>query len=52
MVHICNDCQYKEGCKNFLEDKTGILCNNKYYQLEREKQWAENCKEFNDLLEK
>lgn len=40
MVHICNECEYRGDCKEFLKDEAGILCNNKLYQQEREKEWA------------
>ncbi len=40
MVHICNECKYREECKEFLKDSAGILCNNKLYQKERENQWS------------
>lgn len=39
MVHICNECKYRGDCKEFLRDRTGMLCNNKLYQKERENQW-------------
>ena len=41
MVHICNECEHREECKEFLKDTASILCNNKLYQQEREKKWAE-----------
>lgn len=46
MVHICNECKHREECKEFLKDRAGILCNNKLYQQEREKEWAKYNKEY------
>lgn len=46
MVHICNECEYREHCKEFLKNEVGILCNNKLYQQEREKEWAKYNKEY------
>lgn len=50
MVHICNECKYREDCKVAFKDNSGILCSNKLYQNEREKRWAKYCKELKEYI--
>lgn len=39
MIHICNDCKYNNTCKEKFKEQTGMLCNNIFFQKEREIEW-------------
>ena len=40
MTHICNDCKYNDICKEKFKEKSVLLCKNKYFQKEREKEFS------------
>lgn len=39
MRHICNYCKYQDVCKEKFKEESGMLCRNKYFQIEREKEY-------------
>lgn len=53
MLHICNDCKFREECKEKFIDTTGILCGSKnlYFRKTREQEWAKYSKELLEYLE-
>lgn len=40
LIHICNECKYKDICKDKFKEPSGMLCKNKHFQIEREIEWG------------
>lgn len=53
MMHICNECKFRDECEEKFIDTTGILCGSKnlYFRQNREKEWSEYAKEFLEYLD-
>ena len=38
MLHICNECNYKRTCQQFLKDPTGLFCGHPDPEVRKEQE--------------